>query len=144
MRHTGQRKSALPTVQNFRVQRKECAINMENTIKQSLSKTASSVAEYVSTHIQERITVHDIARELKLNASYLNFSFKKQTGECVSSFIQRSKVKRAQEMLSMRQYTITDIWTALGYFDQSHFNKHFKKFTGITPRQYRLRNLPAV
>ena len=44
----------------------------------------------------------------------------------------------------MSQYSITDIWTALGYFDQSHFNKHFKKFTGITPRQYRLNITSAV
>ena len=117
---------------------------MNETIKQSLSKSASKVAEYVTVHIHERITVRDIARELRLNASYLNASFKKQTGECISSYIQKSKIKKAQEMLKIRKYTITDIWTALGYFDQSHFNKHFKKFTGITPRQYRLKFMPVA
>ncbi|NLO45462.1 MAG: helix-turn-helix transcriptional regulator [Clostridiales bacterium] len=112
---------------------------MEKEQKQNLSKSVRRVEEYVFAHINERITVREIARELKLNASYLNSSFKRQTGECISSFIQKSKVRKAQEMLKMCQYTITDIWTALGYFDQSHFNKHFKKFTGITPRQYRLK-----
>lgn len=117
---------------------------MDEKKKQGFSKSVLRVSEYVTEHIHERITVHEIARELKLNASYLNSSFKKQTGDCISSFIQKSKVKKAQEMLEMRQYTITDIWTALGYFDQSHFNKHFKKFTGITPRQYRLKSTAAV
>ncbi len=110
---------------------------MNDIEKKTVGFRVTAVKDYISTHIHERIAVHDIAREMKVSASYLNSSFKKQTGECITSYIQKCKINEAQSMLRKCQYTITDIWTALGYFDQSHFNKSFKKVTGITPLQYR-------
>lgn len=104
-----------------------------------LSASAAGVKEYVDSHLHERISISEVAESLGMNASYLNSSFKNQTGECITDYIQKTKVEEAKTLLMTREDTISEIWTDLGYYDQSHFCKIFKKHTGLTPKQYRLK-----
>jgi AraC-like DNA-binding protein len=46
-------------------------------------------------------------------------------------------VEEAERLLSNTDYPIIEIAVACGYSDQSYFTKVFKKYTGLTPRQYR-------
>ncbi len=95
-----------------------------------------AVKKYVSDNIAQRISVSEIARGLKLNASYLNTNFKAQTGECITVYIHRKKIEKAMSMLEDENRSISDVWTTLSYYDQSHFTKQFKRFTGKTPKQF--------
>ena len=110
----------------------------ENSEKK-LSASAAGVKDYVVSHLYERISVSEVAESLGMNASYLNSSFKEQTGECITDYIQKQKIDEARRLLSTGGSPISDIWTALGFYDQSHFNRIFKKHTGITPKQFRVK-----
>ena len=74
---------------------------------------------------------------MKLNAGYLNTSFKKAMGVTLTQYIHSKKIERAKKMLTQTDESITDICADLGYFDQSHFYRRFKAETGVTPKKYR-------
>jgi AraC-like DNA-binding protein len=50
------------------------------------------------------------------------------------------KVKLAQNLLVYSEYSLVDISMYLGFSSQSHFGRVFKKYTGLTPNDYRKRN----
>ncbi|NLB36930.1 MAG: helix-turn-helix transcriptional regulator [Clostridiales bacterium] len=99
-----------------------------------------SIKEYISIHINEKISVLEIAEHLNKNASYINARFKLKTGLRITEYIQRQKIAQAKSKLIETDNSITEIWTNLAYYDQSHFIRHFKRETGLTPLQFRILN----
>lgn len=52
-------------------------------------------------------------------------------------YINRLKIEKSKAMLNTTEATMDIICEMLNFYDPSYFNKLFKKFTGITPSQYR-------
>ena len=77
------------------------------------------------------------AEYLHLNANYLSELFKKYENITLTDFILKEKVKLARNLLSYSPYSYIEIATYLGFSSQSHLGKVFKKYTGMTMRQYR-------
>lgn len=96
-----------------------------------------AVCAYIDAHLQEKITVRELAVCFGLHPSYLNTFFCAQTGESIKTYIRRRKVHRAKEMILHSNYSLTQIGASLGFFDQSHFSRVFQKETGMTPGRYR-------
>lgn len=57
-----------------------------------------------------------------------------------SNYIQLTRVNAARELLERSTRLVSDIAQAVGFYDQSHFSRVFKRFRGQTPHQYRLRH----
>ncbi len=72
------------------------------------------------------------------NMSMFHFirKFKEQTGFSPFELIVQLRIKEAQKMLAETD-KISEIAQELGFFDQSHFIKYFKKHVGTTPKEYR-------
>lgn len=92
---------------------------------------------YIYTHLHGKLTLAQIASALSLNASYLSELFRRSEGITVTAFIQREKIKQAQNLLMYSDYSYSEIAAYLGYASQSHLGTHFKKAVGTTLRQYR-------
>ncbi|MEB9686072.1 AraC family transcriptional regulator [Bacillus thuringiensis serovar pingluonsis] len=101
------------------------------------SKTIVTCLDYISKNIYNKINLNTIAKSIKLNASYLSNIFKKEVGISLSEYIQKERVEEAKKLLTLTTYTLVDICTWLNFNDQSYFTKVFKKFTNMTPKQYR-------
>ena len=93
--------------------------------------------DYIFKHLHEKICIRDIAEYLHLNANYLSELFKKYENITLTDFILKEKVKLARNLLSYSPYSYIEIATYLGFSSQSHLGKVFKKYTGMTMRQYR-------
>ncbi len=63
--------------------------------------------------------------------------FKKETGYNLVKYLTDYRMKKAKELLEESNWKIVDIGKACGYTNQPYFNKLFKNYYGVTPKQYR-------
>ena len=101
------------------------------------SKAVRLCCIYIFKHLYETISLVELAKYVTLHPNYLSELFKKETGFTVSEYIQREKIEEAKRLLTSSEYSLLDIAAWLGFHDQSHFTRVFKKFEGITPSKYR-------
>ncbi len=88
-------------------------------------------AEYVNG-----ITVGDIAKQLRLDRSYLSVLFKQRMGQSPAAYLMAYRMRRAAELLRDRNMRISLTAASVGYTDVYTFSKAFKKYYGVSPRAY--------
>ena len=98
-----------------------------------------AVQEYVERHLSEPIAVREMAAQMGRHPSYLNTCFQAQTGCSIKTYIHQRKTDEAKRLLRETSRPISEVGSMLGYFDQSHFSRTFRRFVGKTPGQYRMR-----
>ena len=112
----------------------------ENKSDVLMSEKIKLSIDYILRHLHYDISLKQIADNAGLSETYFSALFKKETGETVSEFIQKSRVREAQSMIQFSEYSLLEIGQYLGFCSQSHFSKTFRKYTGMTPGQYRKKN----
>ncbi|MHA6531302.1 helix-turn-helix domain-containing protein [Paenibacillus sp. BAC0078] len=113
------------------------ADHVKDNRRSKLSRTSALCQNYIFNHLYEELTLGTLAGVAGLNASYLSQQFKKETGIAVSDYIQRERIEEAKRLMELPGITLSDIATRLHFNDQSYFTKVFKKYTGMTPKQFR-------
>ncbi|MDC6366476.1 MULTISPECIES: AraC family transcriptional regulator [Flavobacteriaceae] len=86
----------------------------------------------------ERIyNLDEVADSLYLHPNYFVRKFKSKTGLTFGEFLLRQRISNAIDQMLHSNKTLTEVAVESGFYDQSHFIKHFKRFFGTTPSQYR-------
>ncbi len=114
-----------------------CLRMRDLTKNKVVSRYVVLAIDYIRAHVQEPLTVEQIANSLSVNSSYLSKLFKKEMGKSISEYIRDSKIEIAENMLRHLDDTSLQIANYLGFSSQSHFIQVFKKQTGQTPEEYR-------
>ena len=109
----------------------------KNTI---LSKPIMLCTDYIYSHINERITINELADYTTLSPSYLSRLFKQNLGVSISDYIREKKIEKAENLLKYSDYSLIDIANYLAFSSQSHFIQTFEKYVGLTPKKYRDRH----
>jgi PAS domain S-box-containing protein len=91
----------------------------------------------VFTRYAEDLDVAQLARLAGLSVSQLDRRFKRLFQMTPREFVLRVRLNAACRMLASTEDSITDIALRTGFYDQSHFTKHFRRQIGVTPRSYR-------
>ncbi|SHN22393.1 response regulator transcription factor [Gracilibacillus kekensis] len=94
---------------------------------------------YVRTHLHEKITLKDTADFLHLNPSYFSRVFKKETGESFIEYVTKLKMEKAKELLDTTTVTVEQLSADLGFDNKSYFLKTFKKYTSMSPKDYKFK-----
>ncbi len=94
-----------------------------------------TICEFLENHFMENITLEDLCKLTGLSKYYLLRSFTKQKGISPYSYLETIRIGRAKKMLEQGVLPI-DVALQTGFTDQSHFSNFFKKFIGLTPKQY--------
>ncbi len=109
--------------------------------RRQVSPAIRACQEYMYKHLQAQVTLNDLARVSGLSAPYLSALFKKETGETISAYLLRLKIRAAQEMLLNTSLSPKEIGFYLNFSSQSYFIRCFKQLTGVTPREFRKKEL---
>jgi len=99
------------------------------------STEARAICEFLEKHYMENITLDDLCKLTGLSKYYLLRSFTKQKGISPYSYLETIRIDHAKKMLEQGILPI-DVAFQTGFTDQSHFSNFFKKFIGLTPKQY--------
>ncbi|UKS27311.1 AraC family transcriptional regulator [Paenibacillus sp. HWE-109] len=108
--------------------------------KQEKYPIASMATDYINEHLAEEIYLDVLADKLKMSSSYLSTYFKAKTGKNIVDYINETRIAKATVLLADNQMKIQAVSKAVGYQNMASFNRMFKKYTGITPSEYRKRN----
>lgn len=132
----------LRTIQELRELNDDMVMDYALLMKNLHRKNFSSphilrCVKYIDDHLNTKITIDQIAKELGLNACYLSTLFKKETGTTIHSYLQQKRLETAAKILAKTDHTYSSIANTLGYSSQSHFIQVFHKYYGITPAEYR-------
>lgn len=92
--------------------------------------------EYMHERLAEDIGLQEIAEHVGLSPFHFARTFKQNTGISPHQFIIRQRVERAKHLLLRGEYSLAEVAAEVGFYDQSHFNLHFKRSCGMTPREF--------
>ena len=104
-------------------------------------KKLITAKHYLESNLEvQNLTLQSLARYVGTNEFTLKKGFKQLWGLTVFGFWKRKKMEKASELLIKRDVTIGEIAQKLGYKNHRHFSTAFKKFFGISPKDYRKNN----
>lgn len=101
-----------------------------------LDQLSHDAIVYIDTHITDKLTVSDLAKQLGYNSAYFSTAFKKSTGIPPQQFITLRKINFAKNMIRKDQMSISAISDLLHFSNVAAFTNTFKKHSGMTPGQY--------
>jgi len=103
--------------------------------KAPLNKTEGmQTTEYV---LGEDDQIEDIAAACGLDRSYFGKLFKREIGQSPQTFLITYRMIKATDMLLQTDLPISEIGQQVGYENQMHFSRAFKKYYGLSPLQWR-------
>lgn len=92
---------------------------------------------YIKEHAGEELTAATVAEVFHYSPAHLSRIFKENSGEKLSSYIMRQKLKEAKRLLVETDESIHDISTVLGYQSSQAFARAFRRELSMTPQEYR-------
>ncbi|MDO4448583.1 MAG: response regulator [Lachnospiraceae bacterium] len=105
------------------------------------SHLIQSAVCFIKEHYNEPISLSMIAEKLSITPQYLSKLFMQETAKTFVDFLTQIRMEKAKYLLINSNLQINLICTQVGYTDPKYFCTSFKKYTGLTPNQYRKSNI---
>jgi transcriptional regulator GlxA family with amidase domain len=86
-------------------------------------------------------SVAGIARECAMSRSHFTRSFKNATGMSPHGWLQREKVRKAEELIRSGTMSMCQVAQECGFSDQAYFTRVFGKLNGVSPKRWQLQHL---
>lgn len=93
------------------------------------------VADKISSHPEQELPIEALAADIFVNKYYFIRKFKSSIGMTPHQFCIQNRIRKSQRMLD-EDKTISGIAAEIGFYDQSHFDKAFRRIVGISPSEY--------
>ena len=87
------------------------------------------------------LSLSTIARMVYVSDSYMSRSFKSEMGLGLSEYLNRFRIERAQSLMIVDQVSVKTASALCGFEDYSYFLRTFKKYTGLTPKDFRKKHM---
>ncbi|MFN6453016.1 MAG: SDR family NAD(P)-dependent oxidoreductase [Nostoc sp. EfeVER01] len=91
--------------------------------------------DYIQAHLDQNLSLAEIAAAASISPTYFSRLFKRATGSSPHQYVIQQRVERAKVLLKTTDLAIASIALKVGFSSQSHLTQHFKRLTGVTPKQ---------
>ncbi|MFR4350624.1 MAG: AraC family transcriptional regulator [Roseburia sp.] len=118
---------------------KENLYSLRSAHEQQISyrlKQLKQVLRYIEDHYAEDVSLDDLASIAGMNPKYFCRFFRQITLRTPIDYLNYYRIECAREQLAATDASITEVALGCGFNDISYFTKTFKKYMGLTPRQY--------
>lgn len=110
-----------------------------DTLPLSLHKLLDLI-NYIDDHLSETIKVEDLAERMHYHPNYFIKNFKAHLGLSPMQYINKRRLETAKQLILNSGMPFGEIASKTGFSDIYHFSKSFKKYTGVTPKDFRNSN----
>lgn len=101
-----------------------------------LHRTVQAALDIIKARYATNLTLESVARETFVSPSYLSTLFKQELGVNFLDYLHQYRIEQAKPLLA-QNLKVFAVAKLVGYQDEKHFSTTFKKWTGLTPKQYR-------
>jgi AraC family transcriptional regulator len=95
------------------------------------------VCDHIETHLDDRLTLTDLAVVASLSPYHFSRSFKRAVGVGPQRYVMHRRVERAKALIRRTNQPLARIAQAVGFSDQSHLTSVFRREIGVTPGHFR-------
>ena len=124
------------------------SLNQSSTVVPTADPNASNesnddefirkVRSYIREHLDScDLTRNSIASHIHMNPDYLSSLFHTKFHQTLSTYITTARIDKAKELLLHSSLSLNEISEKAGFTSSSYFHRQFKKYTGLTPQQFR-------
>jgi AraC family transcriptional regulator len=99
-------------------------------------KKLARAIEYIQDQLDTDLTVSGIAQAVYISPYHFMRLFKESTGQSPHQYVIEARVRKATELLTTGKLTISEAAHHVGFVDQSHLTRHFKRVFGMPPKTF--------
>lgn len=104
---------------------------------QNISQTIQSCCDYIQMHIEEELSLKDIAKHFGYTDYYFSKKFKKEMGVSFNEYLKKERIRHAQTLLKTTSLSLQEIRERLHFCSRTYFTDAFKSVVGVSPSDYR-------
>ncbi len=104
--------------------------------ERSARQRVQAALDIIQDQLDSDLSLDALAAATHLTAFHFSRVFKEATGQSPHQYVIQQRVERAKHLLLHSRLSIAEIAAHVGFADQSHLNRHFKRLTGYSPRDH--------
>ena len=112
--------------------------SIDDNILNNPSNPITEVVEYIRQNLKENINLKNLSDKACMSTTSFYRFFKRELGMSPIEFVLSEKIKCAKKLLRNPAIQINEVCYLSGFEDANYFTRLFKKYEGITPKQYQL------
>jgi AraC family transcriptional regulator len=113
------------------------SVRHQHSYKSLTSRQARAVDQYIQDHLDQRISLNELASLLFMSVGHFERVFRRTLGCAPYQYVLERRLERAKWLLETSVMSVYEVGRRCGFGNQSHFTRHFTRKYGISPARFR-------